>query len=225
MDAVLSGVTRDPALGVAGVGTGVIRRLHQTEQGELIVAAGKAPFTEISRLGRMFQVTNTTTIAAVVAIPTTAVMLALYNNEPEAGRSYVIDYVSAVNLVSTTLIAAQASLVINVGQVREAVPTTAAPVQKKTNGLGGSGDSRARTIISGTALPSTTGAAGFWIPVGQSAAKFGLDVTPGYGLYWDAQGRVIVPPGRYFAMHVVANIVTETFRACIGWHEVQLTLG
>jgi hypothetical protein len=36
---------------------------------------------------------------------------------------------------------------------------------------------------------------------------------------------MILAPGRYFAVHVLANVVGETFLVYIGWHEAALTLG
>lgn len=224
MDAVLQARDRDVALGSSAAAPGAIREFHGNLQDEWLAAMGSSQNEEITRLGRQFQVRNVATFAAVVAVPSTACGLAVYNNEPDGGRSYVIDYVSAKNMVSTTLIAAQASMVALVGQVREAIPATSAALPKKTNGLG-SVDSKARTIVQGTALPAGTGIAANWFPIGQSAVKYGLDITPGYSMEWEANGRVICPPGRYFAVHVIANTTSETFQCEIFWHEQQLTLG
>src|SRR3954466_4146880 len=92
-----------------------------TPQLEQLVAQSSSPYREIVRMGRAFGVTNTTAVAAVVAVPTTAVHLALYNNAPDGGRSLVIDWVSAQNVVSTA-VATQAQLLVNIGQVRETAP-------------------------------------------------------------------------------------------------------
>jgi hypothetical protein len=67
--------------------------------------------------------------------------------------------------------------------------------------------------------------AGNWIPLGPSVGFPGAGATPGDGLWAPVDGRFIVPPGRYFAMHVLADVVGSTFQGFIGWHEVQLTLG
>jgi hypothetical protein len=225
MDVLAQGRIRKPLEGIDASAVGDIEEMVLTQQLEVLVAAGKAPYTEICRLGRAFQVTNTTAVAAAVAIPTTTAGLQLYNGEPDGGRSYVIDFISASNVVSAAT-AAQASLVCIVGQVREAVPTNSALVAKKLNGLGGgTNDTKARTVLTGTTLPATTGIAADWIPVGPSAAKPGVAATPGYSLYYEPNGRIIVPPGRFFAVQVIANVVGETFVHCIAWHELQLTLG
>src|SRR5438477_3048709 len=62
---------------------------------ELDVANSAAPYREIVRVGRAFYVAATSGVAAVVALPTTAVLLALYNGEPDGGRAYAIDWMSA----------------------------------------------------------------------------------------------------------------------------------
>jgi hypothetical protein len=195
-----------------------------TAQLEQLVAPGAAPFREITRMGRTFEVHTAAAIGAVVAIPTTAQMLALYNNEPDGGRSYVIDWVAATNVVSTA-VASQAQLLANIGQLREAAPTDAALTIKKLNGMGTGNDTKARTILNATALSAAMGLAANWFPLGPSVGKPGVAGTPGYGLWAPVDGRIIVPPGRFFAMHVLANVVGETFLAYMAWHEVQLTLG
>lgn len=195
---------------------------------EQIVAPGGAPYQEIVRMGRAFWTGTTAAVAAVTAIPTTAVLFALYNNAPDGGRSLIIDWMAAQNVVSVTTTANQAQMLALVGQVREAAPTDAALSIKKCNGFGGGvPDSFVRTILTATALPATTGVQANWFPVGQNGIKTSTtaNTTPGYGMYQQLDGRIIVPPGRYFAMHVIANTTGETFQGFIGWHEKQLILG
>jgi hypothetical protein len=201
--------------------------LTLTHQLELLIAPGASPYGEIVRPGRAFWIGTTAAIGAVVAIPTTAHMLSIYNNEPDGGRTYVIDWVAAQNVV-TTAVAAQAQIIVNVGQIREAIPTDSGLTIKKLNGLGSGavrGDTKALSILNATALPAGTGLAANWFPWGMNATKPGVAATPGYGLWAPVDGRMEVPPGRYFAMHVLANVVGETFVAFIGWHEKQFDLG
>lgn len=222
MDVSPQGRVRRVLEGIDAAGIDTEKQFALTQQLEQLVALGSAPYEEIVRIGRSFVVNTTTAIGAVVAIPTTAHMLAIYNNEPDGGRSYVIDWLAAQNVVSTA-VASQAQLLCNVGQVRETAPTDAALAVKQLDGFGNK-DSRVRTILNATALPATTGIAGQWLPWGPSVGKPGAAGTPGYGLWAAVDGRIIVPPGRYFALHVLANVVGETFMAFIAWHEAQLTL-
>lgn len=224
MDVLVKGRIRKIYDALSAGAEGDEETLVLDQQRNLLTSQGNAAYTDIVRLGRTFYVNTTTAVAAVVAIPTTAVAMALYNNEPDGGRSFVIDWVAAQNVVSTA-VASQAQLLANLGQVREAAPTDGALVIKKANGLGGgSNDTRARTILTATALPATTGVATNWVPVGSNGVKPGAAGTPGYGMWQNLDGRFIVPPGRYFAVHVLANVVGETFQVFVGWHERQLTL-
>lgn len=205
-------------------GDGSEHALTLTQQLELLTALGAAPYQEIVRPGRAFWTGTTAAIAAVVAIPTTAHMLALFNTEPDNGRSLIIDWVAAQNVVSTAA-AGQAQVIANIGQVREVMPTAAAVTFKKLNGMGGGQpDTSAIAILNATALPATTGLAANWFPLGPSTSKPGAAATPGHGVFHHVEGRVIVPPGRYFALHVLANVIGETFVVFCGYHEKQLLL-
>lgn len=198
--------------------------LTLTQQLELLQAQGAAPYQEIVRNGRALWTGTTAALAAVVARPTTAVMLALHNLDPDSGRTIIIDWVAALNVVSTAVVC-QAQLLIMNGQLDETTPLAdAAFAQNKCNGNGGqASDSPARTSIA--ALPATTGIATNWAPLGQSVTKPSAVATPGYGLFERVDGRFLVPPGRIFAMHVQANVVGETFLGFIGYHHKQLVLG
>jgi|SRR5215510_2267232 len=201
------------------------RDVTLSQQLELLIAQGAAQYSEVVRPGRAFWSGTTAAIAAVVAVPTTAVMYAVFNNEPDGGRSIIVDWVAAQNVVSTA-VAAQAQILGLVGQVREAAPTDAGTGVKKMNGLGGGAvDLNARFILNATALPATTGVAANWFPIGQNGVKAGAAATPGYGMYQRVDGGIIVAPGRYFALHVLANVVGETFVVFMGFHTKQLLLG
>jgi hypothetical protein len=62
------------------------------------------------------------------------------------------------------------------------------------------------------------------MPVGAAVGFPGAAGTPGHGLWAPVDGRIIVAPGRFFAIHVLADVVGSTFQAFIGWHERQLQL-
>lgn len=195
------------------------------DQGEVLVANAASFYGEIVRVGRAFEVHTTAAIAAVVARPTTAVMLAIFNNEPDDGKLGIIDRAWALNEVSTA-VASQAVLLGVLGQVREAPPADAALAINALNGMGGK-DSRVRSILNATALPAGTGLAANWrvLPSQSGGQKPGAAATPGYFVNSQIEGRIIVPPGRYFGIHVMANVVGETFTCGIEWHEKNQKLG
>src|ERR1700694_4104830 len=91
-----------------------------SEQLEGMVAIGSSPYEETVKMGRAFEVHTVAAIAAVVALPTTAAMLSIWNGEADNGRSLIVDRVWGLRIVSTTAIASQASLIGCLGQTRVA---------------------------------------------------------------------------------------------------------
>lgn len=197
-----------------------------SQQLELLIAQGAAPYQEIVRAGLGVKVGTTTAVAGIVAIPTTAVAMGLYNADPDGGRSMVIDWVAAINAVSTA-VATQAQMLALVGQVRETAPADGGLTFTKLNGNGSTNKPNVNvlSILTATALPATTGLATNWFPVGQQMLKTGVAATPGYGGQTPIDGRIVVAPGRYFALHVLSSVVGETFNVFAGFHMKQLNLG
>ena len=189
-------------------------------QGEQLYAMGASVYQENTRLGRTFWTNNTTPVAAVIAMPTTAVNLAIYNNEPDGGRSYVIQRVSAVAGAAGAVLY-QAYIIGCLGQTREAIAAMAAMTLKQANG-GGKNDSRARVIIGGTAITGV--AATNWFCLSNSQVTLTASVI-GWQIDAPINGRFIVSPGRYFAVHVLGSAVGLTATMNIYWTEKMLLLG
>lgn len=201
-------------------------QLALTPQLEQLVAAGASPYREITRAGRAFYSGTTAAAAAVVAIPTTGVMFQLFNSSPDAGKVMVIDWVAALNVVSTA-VASQATLLLNLGQQKEAaVPTVGTMAIRKANGMSSStGFNDTIAVPSTAALSAGTGVAAAWFPYGKTGVKTGAAATPGYGIFEPVDGRLIVPPYHTLGINVLANVIGETFQVWCGWHEVQTDLG
>lgn len=224
MEAKVIGRIRKLLEGIDAASPGDDEQLALTGQLEQLVAMGSAPYREVVRLGRAFYTGTTTAVASIVALPTTAVALALYNNDVDGGRSLVIDWVGAINIVAGAA-TGQSEIIANLGQTRATAPTDQGLAIKKANGLGsGLADTKVRTIIGGTALDAVTGTAANWFPLGPAVGKPGA-VAVGPSIWVPVDGRIIVPPGRYFALHTFSDITTDTFQVFVGWHEVQLLLG
>jgi hypothetical protein len=205
------------------------QQVHFTEEAEALIAYGSSSYNEIVRQ-RGYQVRTVTAVAAVTAIPTTAVALAIWNGEPDGGRSYIIDEVWS--LITTDAVAAQkhAGIIANLGQTRVSAPTTAGLVAKDLAGMGSPGgtnpgqvDSRVYTITN-TTVDSITGVAANWFPIGGTLASAVVSL-PGYQMRTTLDGRYIVPPGRYFCVHTLADTTSVSAQMGIIWHEKLLTLG
>ena len=187
--------------------------------GEALVAQGMAPFEEISRTGS-FHCTTTTPVASVVALPTTAASIRMFNTATDGGRSIVIDAIYAVSIVGHGTLG-QFGLICVVGQTRVAALVQDLVV-RKSNGMGAGADSTA-ALVAGGALDAVTGVAIGWIPVGPTA-NMSVISLPSVVLWAPIDGRIIVPPGRQFGVNVMGVNATTTFNCGIMWHEKQLDL-
>lgn len=209
--------------GVDQGGPGDDEQLVLNEQLEQLVALGASPYGEIVKIGRAFETKSAAALAAVVAVPTVVNMLSIWNGEPDNGRSLVIDRVWGLNVVSTA-VASQCTLIGCLGQTR--VQAIAASAFAK-NALNGNAGNDTKVIASIANLDAVTGVVANWrvLPGQTGGLKTGAAATPGYFANSQVDGRIIVPPGRLFAMHVLANVIGETFIGGIEWHERKLTLG
>ncbi|MFA5384144.1 MAG: hypothetical protein WC364_05695 [Eubacteriales bacterium] len=198
---------------------GTEKSAHATESGELLVTPSGAKFEEITRGGYSFSVITTTATASLVALPTTAAGIGLWNSAPDGGKSMIVDAIFAIHIVGEATLN-QAGLIYYMGSGREAALTQAL-IPRKLNSLGPNSDTVAICAAGGAIM--TSGAATSWVPIGPTA-NISLVSTPGAILWCPIDGRLIIPPGRQFGVNVMCNDVTNTFNCGVMWHEKQLTL-
>ena len=198
---------------------GTEKNLEASESGELLVAQSGSKYEEITRSGLAFSVINTTAVAGVVALPTTACSIGLYNSAPDGGRSMIVDALFAISIVSHSTLS-QRGLIWYMGDEREAALTQALN-PRKLNGLGPNTDTVAICAAGGAIM--TSGAAELWFPIGPTANE-GVVSLPGTVLWVPVDGRIIIPPGRQFGANVWTSNVEDTYNVGVMWHEKQLTL-
>ena len=189
-------------------------------QGESLYGHGAAIYSEDTRNGRTYYTNNSAAVPAVTAMPTTAHNVAIQNNEPDGGRSLIIQKVTAHSAVAGAVLY-QACIIAALGQTRETILAMSALTIKQCNG-GGKNDSRVRVIAGGTAITGTV--AGNWFCLSNSINTYVASVG-GWTCEALVDGRLIVPPGRFFAVHVLASAVGLTPLCQIYWTEKQLLLG
>jgi hypothetical protein len=207
-------------------------QLHLSGQAEQLIAFGAAPYQEIVRQGRAFMANTTTAVATVTAVPSTAYGFAIWNGESDGGRSYIIDAVAALFTVNGGAALVHDGIIGCLGLVREAAPaspTGATP--KQMNGMGNA-DTKVKVILAadnpygggaGTVL-ATTGIAGNWFPIGNSVNS-AVNALPGYQIWQNVDGRIIVPPGRLFLLHTLGSVNTSSAQLYIWWHEKVILNG
>ncbi len=201
---------------------GTEKTLEASESGSLFTAQGAAPFEELARSGMTFTARSITAAAGVVALPTTAAIISLFNTAASGGKSAIIDAIFAVQIAAHTTIG-QSGLIFVLGQTAVA-SNAGALVIRKMNGLGPTSDSVCLAGDSSIALDAVTGVAIGWIPIGPTV-NAGVISLPGEVIYAPVDGRLIVPPGHLLGVNVMTSNVENTFQCGILWHERQLTLG
>lgn len=209
--------------GIDQASVGDDEQIALTEQLEQLVAMGSSPYGEIVKIGRAFETHTTSALAAVVAVPTTANMLSIWNGDAVGGRVLVIDRVWALMAVGTAA-AGQAALI---GALGQSAVASLASASLAINALNGNGGKDTKATNSTTALDAVTGVAGNWrvLPGQTGGNKTGAAATPGVYINAEVNGRLLVPPGRLFAVHVLADVVGSTFTCGIEWHEKTMKLG
>jgi len=197
--------------------------LGLSEQGELLVALATSAYGETVRAGRAFEAHTTSAVAAVVAVPTTANLVSIWNGEPDDGKLFIIDRVWAL-MAASAATAGQAGIIGCLGQTRVASLAVTALAVNALNGMGGKDT---RVVTSVAALDAVTGVAANWrvLPGQTGGIHVGAAATPGMFINAQVDGRIILPPGRLFAVHVFADAVGSTFTVGIEWHEKNCKLG
>ena len=197
--------------------------LQANQAGEQLVAAGDADYTEVTRGGFAFTYRNTTAVAAVTSIPTTATNTAFRNSDADGGRSVIIDAIWATQIGNGAAALSQFSMIYVLGQTRVAAQAVDVLVIRKTNSLGDQTSSVVTQSIGGTALDAVTGVAIGWNTIG-SQATGAVASLPGMSMFAWVNGRIIIAPGRILGLHVLGSQTTPTWNMGIMWHEKTITL-
>ncbi len=199
--------------------------VEANEASELLTAAGDAKYTEITRAGS-FIYRNTTAVAALTGLPTTATNTAFRNSADDGGPSVIIDAIFALQIGNGAAAFGQWGMIYVIGQTRVDSQAVDVLVPRKANGLGSTSGQVGTVVtqsIGGTALDGTTGVAIGWMPIGPTVTTV-VASLPGTQMWADVDGRLILPPGHIIGLHVLASQTTPTFVMGMMWHEKVIAL-
>ncbi len=194
--------------------------------GDTLVAAGDAKYTDITRAGS-FIYRNTTAVAAVTGLPSTATNTAFRNTAEDGGVSVIVDAIFALQIGNGAAAFGQWGMIYVLGQTRVASQAVDVLIPRKTNGIGSTTGQVGTVVtqsIGGTALDAVTGVAIGWMPIGSSVETV-VASLPGTQMWAEVDGRIIVPPGHIIGLHVLASQTTPTFIMGMMWHEKVIKLG
>lgn len=180
------------------------------------------PLTQLVQHGSSYQVRSTTGAAPVVAIPTTACLLGLWNGEPDNGKSYIIDSVFAMRIVTSAAFQEMTILTnVSLQPIPTAIANTLIPRPMAGNRVGYGGN--ARVAVGITLAAAAGGVAANWFPVGNSNNISGGAANLGGSREVDCLGRFIIPPKGQFSLSVIAPVATAASVVVgVRWHEVLL---
>jgi hypothetical protein len=185
-------------------------------RGDMSMAQGLPELTELVRMGDSWQVLSAAA-AALTAVPTTAAGLSLWNGEPGQGKSYAIDSIGCVEIVTD---ATQQNSLALFSMVSRAVITPPVDAALTIGGLSGKiYGGKARTVAGATTLATDV-----WIPNAPSSPG----ATAFAGGVWrvheaSLRGLYLVPPGWQFNIAAAKTVATAAqLRYYIRWHEVQI---
>ncbi len=200
--------------------TRVATDIKASQAGELFGAAGGADYEDITRRGFSFHVKATTQVPSVVAIPTVATGLMVWNSAADGGKSMIVDAIFAVCLDGSDALATY-GLIYVLGQTRVATVANELTA-RRSNGFGATSNTVA-VIAEGGNLDGVTGVAIGWMPIGESINQAVVSLQ-GTALWADVDGRIIIPPGRALGIHTIASDVNSDFQCGMMWHEDVIRL-
>jgi hypothetical protein len=190
-----------------------------TNRGDQFVALGLPPLTAITAAGNSYWASTTTAAAPVVAIPTTAALLGLWNGEPDTGKSYIIDSIFLVQVAITAAVQ-NVGLLVNISQAQipTAIANTITPRPLRA-GLPYRGAAR---VAVGITLNATDGVAANWMPMGLTPSPSNT-LQIGTVIDYDVAGRIIIPPKNQLSLTALAGAATaSSVQLGVRWHEAIL---
>lgn len=192
-------------------GTETLRTPALGGQGQALVSKFLPDYAQLVAEGRVWRAHEVTPTASVVALPTTASLFTLGNNEPDDGLWYVVLAAYAHNAANAAAID-HFSLNVCVSQlpaVTGGLAVTMAQDQAKTTiksmcGVRGGGYNGRAILDTGVAITDD-----LWFPVGSSGST-GVASAAGPAIFAWLNGLIVLPPKTLMGMVSVATSTSNT---------------
>ena len=200
----------------------VERPVSVSAKGSLFVVQSMPDYAQLVAEKRVWRANETAATASVVALPTTAALFTVGNNEPDDGLWYVViaaygfnsaNAVAIDNFALAGCISQQRALTggIDVTLARDIAAGTGV-----VNQLGGS------IVYSGNAIldAGVTITDDRWFPLGMNSGSTAVNSATGGAVFNWLHGLVILPPKTLFGMVSTATSTSNTTRKGLIWAEV-----
>jgi hypothetical protein len=193
-------------------GLGGSLQLQANKRGDLYIAEGLPKYSYLVNSGCCWQA-KSATCAAVVAVPTTASVMAVQNGYGVGGLSAVVLAVGTIQIASPASMTVHQIIYSPQVLKAAAVTNSITPANMKP----ASGTYTGSVLLDDTATVVDNG----WFPLGPSTNN-SLASTPGAGVWVDVAGLLVIPPGGSVGFHCMASTTAVTVQLMIAWAEVQL---
>ena len=215
MDVSILGLTR--ARDISQGSPNTPRQLSVNPNGDLLVAQSMAALAELVRQGESWSKLSDE-VACVTAIPTTTAAHALWNGEPQGGKSYIIDSLGWQCVTSAAAASKFAMMVMIDNKFYTAQPSTADTAVAIASRSGrGAYTGRAKSSKTVTVVDNG------WMSVGNSI-ETALTATGGAQLEAVLNGSLILQPQQLLCVAVVAVNTTATGKVSFRWSEQQMAI-
>ena len=203
-------------------GTTDPKAIEVSPRGSIYTNRDLPDFAHLVAEGRVWRANESSATASVVALPTTAGLFTLGNNEPDDGNWYIVIAAYAFNAANAAALDAFA---------------LAGVISQRRALTGGLDVTMARDIASGTGVVNQLGGqivyngnaildAGVavtddrWFPLGQGSGSTAINSATGMSIWNWLHGLVILPPKTLFSMVSTATSTSNTTTKGVVWAEV-----
>ena len=217
MQTIIKGRVR--AGGQATYAEGTDEQIQLDTEGSQLVVHALPTLARRVALGNSYWASTTTAATPVVAIPTTAALIGLWNGESANGKSYIID---SIFVVQTAVTAAVQNVGILVNVALQPVLTALANTITPRNMASGYGYRGKGRVAVGITLDAASGIAANWMPMGSTPSPSNT-LQIGTVVDYDVKGGIILPPFGQIALSALAGAATATsVQIGLRWHEAVL---
>lgn len=201
----------------------VMRHQAVSPQGVSLFQKLMPDYAQLVAEGRVWRAQEAAATASVTALPTTASLFTLGNNEPDDGLWYVVLAVYAFNSANAAAID-YFSLAACVSQLPALTggtdPTLAQDIAKTSikNMLGvrGGGYNGRAVIDTGVTITDD-----LWFPLGNGSGSTGIASATGAAVWHWVNGLIILPPKAILGMVSTATSASNTTRKGVIWTEAR----
>jgi hypothetical protein len=211
--AILKGLVR---------GVEEFKSLAVGKQGDLKVSKLMPDYAQLVAEGRVWRAQEPTATASVTALPTTAGLYTLANNEPDDGLWYVVLAVTAFNSANAAVLDSfgLAGVISQLPAATGGLNATVVQDIAKTNiksmcGVRGGGYNGRAMLDAGLTVTDDD-----WFPIADGSGSTAIASATGMTLFKWIHGLIILSPKTLFSMVSTATSTSNTTRKGLIWAEV-----